>query len=122
MRTYKTLLAGAIIIGTSLTIAGTANAALTDCTGTQMCMWGNNDFVFLIAARTPLNSTIVNLTGDANNEMDSWQNRSPTYDGCMWANNDGTGDAQTSHKADSDNNVSPLNSDEVSSYRARVGC
>ena len=62
-------------------------------------------------------STIKNLSGDANDEMDSWANKSTTHSGRMWKDANGSGDRQTLGRNQRDNNVSPANSDEVSSWR-----
>jgi hypothetical protein len=63
-----------------------------------------------------------NLTGERNDQMDSWANRSTTYDGCMTEHSNGGGDKQGMARANNDNNVSPLNSDEVTSWRTNGGC
>lgn len=79
------------------------------------------------SVRVRLNFTACSggtLSGEANNEMDSWANRSsgssagyddPTPDG----DDDG---CQTWSAVSNDNNVSPFNSDEVSSWRTNRGC
>lgn len=103
-----------------------ANAALSDCktsTSTnRMCMWGNDDFKWMIGNRQAGYTTIETLSGDADNEMDSWANRSATYTGCMYSSSNGGGDKQVMGKVSNDDDVSPWNSDEVSSWRTKDGC
>ena len=105
-----------------LTGVGPASASLSQCDSNNMCMWGNNDFLWLIGERGHGSSTVTNLSGDANDEMDSWANRSTSYTGCMFGAANGSGDRQTMARASNDNNVAPWNSDEVSSWRTANGC
>lgn len=65
---------------------------------------------------------IQNLSGDSDDEMDSWANRTSVYDGCMYGGFDGGGDKQDMPRNDDDDNVAPWNSDEVSSWRTEGGC
>ncbi|WP_143740203.1 hypothetical protein [Micromonospora echinospora] len=102
--------------------SGVAGAALSDCATNKMCLWGNNDYLWMIDSRDTGGSTIANLSGDANDEMDSWANKSNTYAGCMWSDANGSGDRQALGLNSSDNNVSPANSDEVSSWRTAHAC
>jgi hypothetical protein len=119
----KHLIISAVIAATGFFIApGVANAALSDCDSGNMCLWGNNDYRWMLAERTAGSSSIENLSGDANDEMDSWANKSTTYAGCMWATANGSGDRQTLGRNSHDNNVSPANSDEVSSWRTAYAC
>ena len=117
----KGLVASAVIVGAGLfLVPGGASAALSDCASNRMCLWGNNDFKWKIGDRAAGSSTITNLTGDSNDEMDSWANKSSTYSGCMWSDANGSGDRQTLHR--NDNDVAPWNSDEVSSWRTAYSC
>lgn len=119
----KTVIASATLMFAALSMTpSVANAALSECNSNNMCLWGNNDFAWLIGERVHGSTTFTNLTGDKNDEMDSWANRSATYDGCMAGDSNGGGDKQGMARASNDNNVSPLNSDEVSSFRTRNGC
>ncbi|GAB2732367.1 peptidase inhibitor family I36 protein [Streptomyces bullii] len=119
----KTALAAAMIVGAGLfTTQGVANAALSDCNSNNMCMWGNNDFRWMIGERAHGSGTWANLSGDRNDEMDSWANRSASHTGCMAEHSNGSGDRQSMHRNDSDNNVAPWNSDEISSWRTTNGC
>ncbi|MEV5692231.1 MULTISPECIES: peptidase inhibitor family I36 protein [Micromonospora] len=119
----KNLIASAMIVGTGLLLVpGVASAALSDCDANKMCLWGNNDYKWMLNERDAGSSTIQNLSGDANDEMDSWANKSSTYSGCMWSDANGSGDRQTLGRNQSDNNVSPANSDEVSSWRTAYSC
>lgn len=117
----KLWLAGAMILATALIAPGLASGSLSQCASGHVCLWGNNDFQWLIADRTAGSGTITNLTGEADNQMDSWANPS-SYNACGWGAANGTGDAQPFAAADNDNNVAFFNSDEVSSWRTRYGC
>ena len=110
----------ASIVLTVIGVSGGAQAAFSDCDANRSCMWGNNDFVFLIGERAP-GGGLVNLTGDANNQMDSWGNRT-TVNSAGYGGANGTGDCQTFTAGSRDNNVAPWNSDEVSSWRTNRGC
>lgn len=118
----RSLIAGALVTAAAVAAPGVADAALSDCPSGHICLWGNNDYKWKIADRAAGSGTITNLGGDANNEMDSWANRSGTYRGCGYGGANGTGDRQTFNINSSDNNVAPWNSDEVSSWRTRYGC
>jgi peptidase inhibitor family I36 len=118
----KSAIAAALIVGAGLVVPGVANAGLSDCPSNHMCLWGNNDFRWLIGNRAAGNGTITGLSGDKNDGMDSWANRSATHTGCMYQHAGGGGDRQTMGRNSNDNNVAPWNSDEVSSWRTRYGC
>lgn len=98
------------------------NAALSECDSNSMCMWGGDDFQWLIGERAHGSAAFADLSGGWDNQMDSWANRSATYDGCMTGSANGGGDKQGMARAGNDNNVSPLNSDEVTSWRTSGGC
>lgn len=64
---------------------------------------------------------IVNVTGDRNDEMDSWKNITPRP--ARWyEDNDGRGSCSTLGADDSDNNVAFWNSDQLSSWATNGGC
>lgn len=123
MRTKSILIS--LALGVSVVGGGfqAAQASLSQCTSTDTCIWGNNDFKWYLGSRND-GLGVGTLSGEANNEMDSWANRSsgssagyddPTPDG----DDDG---CQTWSAVSNDNNVSPFNSDEVSSWRTNRGC
>lgn len=120
MRTKKVLLIGLFLVGTSFGTVHIAQADFSDCSSGRVCMWGNNNFQWLIGSRSP-GYGVVNLYGDSNNQMDSWANRTSTnaagYDGY-----DGYATCQTFWRGGNDDNVAPWNSDEVSSWRTNRGC
>jgi hypothetical protein len=116
------LVVGAIIVSAGFVTPAVASATLSDCPSNHMCMWGNNDFRWMIGNRSAGSGTITNLSGDANDEMDSWGNRSASSTGCMYGDANGSGDRQTMARNSNDNNVAPWNSDEVSSWRTANGC
>ncbi|MER7420733.1 peptidase inhibitor family I36 protein [Micromonospora peucetia] len=119
----KTVIASAFIVGSGLfLVPGVASAALQDCDSNHMCMWANNDFGVMIGERPHNQATVVNLSSTNNDRMDSWANRSAQYAGCMFSDAGGAGDRQTMGLNSNDNNVSPLNSDEVTSWRTANGC
>lgn len=120
MRVTSAMSAG-LITFTFFAIAGTANAEFKDCDAGKMCLWGNNDYKWMLGEK-PVDQPIDNLYDDKDNEMDSWANRSSDWRGCMFGGHDGDGDKQLMRTLSSDDNVSPLNSDEVSSWRTRRGC
>lgn len=99
-----------------------ANAGISECPADHMCMWANNEFSSEIADRAHGDTNIINLPAEANNKMNSWANRSVLHAGCMYGDINGGGDKQTMAKGSSDNNVSPLNSNEVTSWRTSLGC
>lgn len=119
----KTVIASAIIVGSGLfLVPGVSSAALTECGTDHMCMWKNNNFSGLIGDRNHGDPAIQNLPTSANDEMDSWANRSAAYAGCMFENANGGGDRQTMARNSKDDNVNPANSDEVTSWRTANGC
>ncbi len=110
------------ILTASIAFAATpATASLAQCTGNKTCFWGNNDYLWLIVNQNE-GLPGAGLIGEANNEMDSWQNRSNNWTSKGTDNANGTGDCQTFGKGDKDNNVSTFNSDEVSYIRTNTGC
>lgn len=100
--------------------ATTAQAAFGDCPSGRVCLWGNNDYQFLLSTQTE-GGGLKALSGDANNNMDSWGNRTARA-GAGHDGSNGSGDCQTFSAGSRDNNVAPFNSDEVSSFRANRGC
>lgn len=118
----KTAVATGMLVGAGfLAGIGSASAHLSDCNNNYMCMWGNNDFNWMLGERFHGNG-IANLPSWANDQMDSWANKSSTYTGCMYQHSNAGGDRQTMGRASNDNNVAYWNSDEVSSWRTQHGC
>jgi hypothetical protein len=115
-------LAGLLILGAAATVPGVANSSFGECPSGQICLWGNNEFKWLIAHRGAGFTSVYNLSGEANNEMDSWANRSGEHDVCGYGALYGGGDKQGWDSLHNDNNVSPWNSDEVSSWQGRTHC
>jgi hypothetical protein len=116
-------LAGAVL-ATALAAPMAANASLAQCTGSKMCVWGNNDFQWLLAAQDH-GQGVIDVFNDAageNNAADSWQNRSNSYAGCLYNNSNGTGALLTMGKADKKANVSFTDSDKTSSMRTNGAC
>lgn len=88
-----------------------------------MCVWGNNDVDWLIAAQLH-GQGVIDVFNDGNgenNRADSWANKSNDYAGRL---HDGQGmDALLAMgKVSIDNNVSVVDSDRTSSMRTNRGC
>jgi hypothetical protein len=120
MRIKKIAIITVLALTGLVAIAG-AQASFSECNSGHVCMWGNNDFQWLIAERDEGNG-LVNLSGERDNQMDSWANRGAYHNASGFGGQNGTGDCQTFAKGKSDNNVAFWNSDEVSSWRTNVGC
>jgi hypothetical protein len=120
----KTIIGASVLAAAGVLAAAPAMASYdTDCPVGYMCMWADNDYKNVIGHRVAGYETIYNLTGStADNDMDSWANRSTSYVGCMYADANGGGDKQTMAKNTRDNNVASWNSDEVTSWRSINGC
>lgn len=120
----KNVLVAAILVTGGVAGAGVATAAdIDNCGHTQTCMWDDNDYQDKIAARSEGSDEIRNLDPNTQEDkMDSYANNSDVYQTCAWSNRNGTGDSQDWEENEHDANVSPLNSDEVSSWRTKFGC
>lgn len=111
------------MLGSTAGAATVANAKDVDnCAGTSTCMWDDNNFQTKLIERTHGSDAIRNLSDEDEDKMDSYANNSNTYQTCAWSNRNGTGDRQDWAENEQDSNVSPLNSDEVSSWRTKYGC
>ncbi len=123
MRIRSIAVAGAML-ATALAAPLTAHASIDQCLSNKMCVWGNNNFEWLIAAQLH-GQGVMDVFNDAageNNQADSWQNRSNTYSGCLYDNSNGTSAILTMGKASSNGNVSFTDSDKTSSMRTNGGC
>jgi hypothetical protein len=85
-----------------------------------VCIWGNNDFQWLIAERAG-GRGMVDLTGEANNQNDSWGNRSTYYAGA-YDGKDGTGECSELPEFSKDDNIGFYDADDWSSWRTQYGC
>jgi Peptidase inhibitor family I36 len=119
VRFKKTAVMIAIVV-TGVAVTVSAQASFSQCDANRVCMWGNNDFDWLIGERAP-NGGLVSVTGDANDQMDSWGNRT-VVNAAGHEHTNGSGDCQTFQFGSNDNNVNFFNSDEVSSWRTNHGC
>lgn len=117
----KNLIAGAMVAGTVLMVPAVSQAASSECTGSNTCLFGNNDFDYYLTGKGE-NQGFSNLTSAQDNRMDSWINRSGSYSSCGKANANGGGDGQTFARNSNDSNVNTFNSDEVSSYKTNGSC
>lgn len=114
--------AAIIVTGSASFVAAPGLAALNDCANNTTCIWADNDYKGDRQGRVHGQGNITNVSDLLNNRMDSWANRSATYTSCGWDGKDGKNDDQTWNSVSNDNNVSPLSSDEVSSWRTKYGC
>lgn len=117
----KSLAAGVMIAGTVLVSPAVSQAALSQCNGSNTCLWGNNGFDWFLTGKAE-GQGYSNLTSATDNRMDSWANRSVNFSACGRTNINGGGDGQTFQRNSNDDNVNPWNSDEVSSYRTNGSC
>jgi len=119
----RSIAAGGMLLGTVLAAPIAAHASLAQCTGSNMCVWGNNNYDWLLAAQAH-GQGVIDVFNDAkgeNNQADSWQNRSNTYAGCLYYGQ-GTSALLTMVKASKDDNVSFTDSDKTSSMRTNGPC
>lgn len=97
-----------------------AQAAFSECAPNRACLWGNNDYVYLLSTRAP-GEGIINLGATTNDEMDSWGNRT-TRNAAGYGYADGIGICQTFAAGRTDNNVASWYSDAVTSWQTNSGC
>lgn len=118
----KSGLACAMITLSAVGVTANANADLRQCNSGNACMWGNNDYHWLIAERPGGQGRYINFgRQERNDEMDSWANKSGFY-GCWYEDANGRGGRNRMDARDRDNNMAPWDSDEASSWRTRFGC
>lgn len=121
MRAGRLIAIFAISGAATLASSGAANAAFDDCASNRVCLWGNDNYVWLLTARGPGYGLLALPNDDRNNQMNSWGNRTTTnargYDSST-----GTGDCQTFSRGGKDSNVAVWNDDEVSSTATNGGC
>jgi len=89
-----------------------------------MCVWGNNDFVWLIAAQNHGQGVldVFNDSKGENDQADSWKNRSVDYAGCLYNHANGRDPLKTMPKGGKDNNMFFADSDKTSSMRTDGAC
>ncbi|WP_250035713.1 peptidase inhibitor family I36 protein [Paractinoplanes maris] len=110
----------AITALSGLAWAAPAAASESECLSNRVCLFGNNDFDWLLSMRGAGYGN-YNLISSVNDKMDSWINRTGT-NAAGYSNANGSGDCQTFHSNSKDNNVNFANSDEVSSWKTNGGC
>lgn len=125
------LLTGTALVGPAVTAQAGSGSGLSECAEGRLCLWGNNDYVWMIHHRQTAgdaSSRTYNVTGDpdgvignVDNEMDSWANTGK-HDTRGWSETDGRGRCQTFAAGSHDENVAFWNSDKISSTRADKGC
>lgn len=124
MRVKGWVIAGAMAFA-GLAAPTAAQAGLNQCGTNYMCVWGNGNYEWLIAAQVHGQGSWMDVFNDANgenNQQDSWANRSNTYTGCMADDVDGGGDRITMAKASSDPELAWFNSNSKSAMRTKNGC
>lgn len=117
-----TVLAASIVSASFTFVAAPSVAALSDCATNSTCIWANNNFGGSRQGRSHGQDEIKNVSAALNDAMDSWANRSATYKSCGYGGKNGGGDKQNWSETSNDNDVNPVNSDEVSSWRTKFGC
>lgn len=110
-----------MVTGTALTLSLPASASLSACNSGNVCIWGNNDFEWLIGERSGGQAEIRNFSGDANNANDSWANKSTFY-GAAYDGFNGTGECSELAQYSTDNNIGFYDADDWSSWRTKYGC
>ncbi len=122
----KNTIVKAVILAFAVVSApAVADASLSQCAYGKMCVWGNNDYQWLIAAQTHGNYRWVDPFSDANNENnqnDSYWNNSNAYSGCLADGANGGGDRVSMPRGQKDNDLAWFNSNEASSMRTKNGC
>ncbi len=116
----RLLVAGAMLIGTVAATAPMATASFSQCASNKVCLWGNNDYDWLLTSRSA-GGGVTKMPSGTLNRMDSWANRTTT-DARGYDNDNGTGDCQNFTRGSSNSNVSVWNSDEVSSTATNGKC
>lgn len=124
MRIKGLLVIGALTLS-ALAAPMTAEAGISQCLSNKMCVWGNNDFEWLLTAQIHGQSswldTFNNGAGE-NNQNDSWANRSATYTGCLADYQDGGGKRMEMKAASSDSDLAWFNSNFADAIRTKGGC
>lgn len=118
----KLILSATMLTATAAAMVTPANASLSDCNSGHMCIWGNNDYLWMLSERTGGSSTITNLTGDNNNQNDSWSNKNSTYKGAAYNGANGTGECTTMPESTNVSNIPFYDADDWSSWRTKFGC
>lgn len=122
MQLKSVVVSAVLITGSTMGGVNAVYADIDNCAGTSTCLWDDNNFQSKLAERTHGSSEIRNLSDADNDKMDSYANNSNVYQTCAWSGRNGTGDRQDWEENENNANVSPLNSDEVSSWRTKFGC
>lgn len=119
------MIAAVVFASAGVVAAMPADAALSECGTNKMCVWGNNDFKWLLAAQLHGQGDwldVFNNGKDENDQQDSWANRSAMYTGCLADDVDGGGDRIRMPEASKDNDLAWFNSDSTDAMRTKYGC
>jgi len=124
MRIKGLLVSGALAMS-ALAAPMTAEASLSECGTNYMCVWGNNNYVWLLTAQVHGQSNWMDTFNDGkgeNNQNDSWANRSVTYTGCISDYVDGGGKRMQLSPGSSDGDLAWFNSNFADAIRTQGGC
>jgi hypothetical protein len=83
-------------------------------------MWADNDFQVIIAERAG-GGGVTNLSNEADDEMESWANKS-NYNACWWHEENGGGTGNNMPAVSNDRDMAPWDADEAQSWRTQNGC
>ncbi|MBE7326037.1 hypothetical protein IEQ44_15425 [Nocardioides sp. Y6] len=98
---------------------------MSQCADNKVCVWGNNDYEWLLAAQLHGQRSWLDVFNNGkgeNNQNDSWANKSSRHDGCGVDKVDGGGDRITFWRDSRDPDLAWFNSNFVSAMRTTNGC
>jgi hypothetical protein len=122
MRVARSVLAGVVmVVGGVTATAPAAQATISQCNSGWVCMWGNNNYDWLLVQRY-FSYTVANLPTAINDKMDSWANLSTWGKAAAYEHYNGGGGCQSFDIVSRDPNVAPWHSDEVSSWKTNGLC
>jgi hypothetical protein len=100
-----------------------ASASMSQCGSDHMCVWGNDNYDWLLANQIHGQVNWFDPFGAGqNNEDQSWANRSSTYTGCVADGAYGSGGTITLSRNGEDPNLAVWNDNQGSSMRTAYGC
>lgn len=120
----RAMLVASAMFGTVLAAPVAAQAGREQCQSNKQCVWGNNNFNWLIAAQYHGQGVVdvFNNANGENNQGDSWSNRSASYAGCLYDGDNGSSALLTMGKTSSDGNMWFGDSDKTSSMKTNGPC
>lgn len=121
----KKFLVLGVLAASTVVAQPAAHAALSQCADNKVCVWGNNDYEWLLAAQLHGQRSWLDVFNNGkgeNNQNDSWANKSSRHDGCGVDKVDGGGDRITFWRDSRDPDLAWFNSNFVSAMRTTNGC